>query len=507
MGLAVLVTVAVVTAVLVSAGSGDSVSPTRAPFVRPGPAITIGGAVGRPIPAGFLGLSIEFDAVRAYTGPDPHHINPVLVQLIRNITPGQAPVLRIGGDSTDTSWFPTLGVRPPPEVTYRLSRSWFATTGALARALGARMIMGVNLAANEPALAAAESRRYVATFGSALEALEIGNEPNNYKLIASYHTPSGVPMTTRGRGYDFRKFESEFRAIARVLRPRVLAGPALAAGPKPHGPWINSLPSFLTTERRVQILTVHRYPLQRCFGGPRSPQYPTIAHLLGSYSTVGLDNSVRGFLTFAHSHGRELRIDELNSVACRGQPGVSDSFAAGLWMLDALFGLARAGVDGVNVHTLPRSAYELFRFGRSAGRWRAFVPPVYYGLDMFARAAPPGSRLLSIGGAARAPQLSVWATRAPGGQVRALMINKSLSRRRTVTLRAPAGAGTVATVLRMQAPSVSARAGVTIGGASFGAQTYSGVLPPARSQSLSADRGSFSLSIPAASAALVTFGR
>ena len=59
-------------------------------------------------------------------------------------------------------------------------------------------------------------------------------------------------------------------------------------------------------------------------------------------------------------------------------------------MLDALFALAREGVDGVNMHTLPRSAYELFKFSHAGGHWSATVAPVYYGLDMFARAARAG---------------------------------------------------------------------------------------------------------------------
>jgi len=42
---------------------------------------------------------------------------------------GQAPVLRIGGDSTDTTWWPTPGLRPPPGVTYSLSPRWLAVVG------------------------------------------------------------------------------------------------------------------------------------------------------------------------------------------------------------------------------------------------------------------------------------------------------------------------------------------------------------------------------------------
>ena len=67
-----------------------------------------------------------------------------------------------------------------------------ATTGALAKATGARMIMGLNLAADDPALDAAELRDYVAALPqNAIEAVEIGNEPNVYNKLTVYHTASG----------------------------------------------------------------------------------------------------------------------------------------------------------------------------------------------------------------------------------------------------------------------------------------------------------------------------
>jgi hypothetical protein len=482
--------------------------PASEPAVPPRPAITIGGPVGRSVEPGFVGFSIEFPAIRAYTGHDPAHVNPVLIQLIRNLTPDQAPQIRIGGDSTDFSWVPTAAATPPPYVRYSLVPGWFETTAALARALGAKLTVGLNLAANQPALAAAEARDDVRAFGSALSAFEIGNEPNVYDVIAAYHTPTGGAVTTRPGGYDYDKYLPEFTAIKAAVAPLSLAGPALAAGPDPtQGSWIDTMGSFLNSQPRVRALTIHRYPLRNCFVGPKSPQYPTIPHLLASYATVGLDRSVERWVAVAHAHGRRLRVDELNSVACRGKTGVSDTFAAGLWVLDALFGLARTGVDGVNLHTLPGTAYQLFAFRHAGGSWEASVPPVYYGLYMFAQAAPPGSRLLAIGGAVRGPQLSVWATRAPDGQVRAVVINKSPTQRQTVTLRAPAGWAGTGTVLRMRAPGVAARGGVTIGGASFGVATDTGVLPPVHTQTVTAKGGSYSLVIPSGSAALITFGR
>ncbi len=461
--------------------------------------------VSPPIPAGFLGLSIEFQAVRAYTGPDPSRVNPVLVQLIRNLTPGQAPVIRIGGDSTDASWVPTAGLSPPPEISYNLTRGWFATTRALAQALGARLILGVNLAANSPPVAAAEGRAYVRNFGStAIDALEIGNEPNVYGKIALFRSRAGTHFSARPSSYDYPAFAGEFDRERVGLPPLALAGPALAAGPVADpGSWIQSLASFAAGEPRLKIVTLHRYPLRNCFVGPSSHQYPSISHLLTPFATVGLADSVKPYLAIAHAHHRAVRVDELNSVACRGKAGVSDTFAASLWSVDALFALARIGVDGVNLHTLPRSAYELFRFSRRDGRWRAFVTPVYYGLQMFASAAPAGSRLLRVTGAGRAGVV-VWATRAPDGLVRAVVINER-SRSRRVTLRAPRGGGGSAILERLRAPGVRARSGVTIGAQSFGTQTYTGRLAPASTQTVRSQNGTFTIAVPRYSAALLTF--
>ena len=112
---AALAAAALVVSALTDTGSGDPRAPTlTAAAVKPDFVARIGSPEGRPVRAGFLGFSIEFQAIRSYTGSDPRHINPVFVQLIRNLSPGQAPVIRIGGDSTDASWAPTPGIHPRP---------------------------------------------------------------------------------------------------------------------------------------------------------------------------------------------------------------------------------------------------------------------------------------------------------------------------------------------------------------------------------------------------------
>jgi Glycosyl hydrolase family 79 C-terminal beta domain len=484
--------------------------PARRPR-RPDPPVLVSvsdRAGGKPIPSGFLGFSFEFSAVRTYTGTDPQQINPVLVQLIRNLTPGQAPVLRIGGDSTDDSYAPAPGVRAPAYVAYRLTPSWLATTAALAGQLGARMIMGLNLAADEPSLAAAEARAYLNAFGAgAIDALEIGNEPNVYPKVTVYHTVFGIPVPARPRKFGYPAFRRQFAAVAAATPNLRLAGPALAVGPTPaQGSFLQTMPSFLRGQPRVAIMTVHRYPLRNCYVPPNSPQYPTIAHLLSGYATAGLAASLKPWVAIAHAQHRLLRVDELNSVACRGKTGVSDTFASALWATDALFSLARVGVDGIDMHTLPDAAYELFQFSRSGGRWQGTVAPVYYGLQLFAQAAPAGSRLLALARHGADSGLSAWATWGRDHAIRVVLINKNQTHSRNVTIRVPAGSPSAATIERMVAPSVRSRGGVTLGGRTYAAATDTGLLATPLVSKLSAARRDVTLSVPHGSAALVTFG-
>jgi len=453
-----------------------------------------------PIPSGFIGFSFEFQAVRDYTGSDPRAINPVLVQLIRDVAPGQSPVLRIGGNSTDQTWWPMPQTTQPPGVIYTLDKSWLATTRALAVVTGAKLILGVNLKLDDAAEASAEAHAYRTGIGSRyIDALEIGNEPELYKVFP-YYEEGGAPFYARPPTYNFASYAEDVAAIAQGIRKLPLAGPATGMAS-----WLAQSPQLFATDPHLKMVTYHRYPLLACFSQPGDPRYPSIPNLLSSDSARDLLSGIGDAISVAHRHGATVRIDELNSVACAGQPGVSDTFASALWMLDTLFAMARAGVDGVNIHTLPGASYEPFVFRRIRGRWLATVRPDYYSLLMFARAASPGARMIAVHETASTDVRS-RATVTHDGDFHVVLINDSLTSGHVVLVRPPAKARE-AVLERLEAPNAAATDDVALAGQTFGNETGTGTLKgKLKTVRVAPDRrGRYLIRLPASSAAMLTF--
>jgi hypothetical protein len=165
--------------------------------------------------------------------------------------------------------------------------------------------------------------------------------------------------------------------------------------------------------------------------------------------------------------------------------------------------MARTGVTGVNIHTVPGTVNEILGPDDTGGAQRIRVHPEYYGMMMFAQAAPAGSHLLQLG-TATPPDVKVWATRAPDGVIHVVVINKGLAASRSLRLRI-AGARGAAAVEQLRAPSVHSTGGVTIGGQTFGAETATGVLAgPAAHRTVTSSGGAYSITVPAASATMLT---
>lgn len=499
--------IATVTALAVVAGGAASAPAAPANHVT----VTVSPTpVTRPLPQGFVGLAFTYSALARWMserGP----VDPVLLRLIRNLTPVGRPSLRIGGESADRSWWPIRGFRKPVGITYDLGPAWAELAHRLARATDAELMLGLELEADRPTIDKVEARQLLARVGRRyIQSFQIGNEPELYRSIPWYklrdgravvwYSPVGTPVYARPRSFGPSQFSSEVTRILRVIPRYPLAGPESNVPA-----WMRTFVARLRPAGPVTTLTSHVYGVNNCVKNPRSDVYPSIPHLLSLRASRSLLRGLAPYISLVHARGGSYRIDEMGAVTCTGPSGVSDSMASALWAIDALFDAARQGVDGVNLHTDYARRNNLFSLREHGGEWRATVQPLYYGALMFARADPAGSRLLDVHGATSA-RLRVWATRG-GHRLRIVLVNDSRGDPATVRLRVPAATrartGALQRLLAAGGGGAYATRGVTLGGRSFGT-TATGALGAPRLTTVRRRGDGFTLGMPAGSAALLT---
>ena len=412
------------------------------------------GSPGRAVPAPFLGLSMEWTSVGSYGGP----ARPGIVALLRRLEAASgAPLpLRIGGASGEESWWnPSRRGPPPPGVRHDIDPASLTALAGLARGLDAPVTMGLNLQDGDDRNALALARAAQRRLRGRLEGLEIGNEPDLYTAARTFGPPAVRRLRKRGRyaPADYVRDAGRYLdALAAGLparsRPRLVIG-GFAGSPA----WPPTLPRLIARHPgTVGAIAAHRYGLSGCeLGGDAASSR---AALLATQASRERMAGLEPLVAIAHAHRLPLWVTELNSAPCGGAPGASDSFAAALWLTDALFALARAGADRAAVQTFDGAVYAPFA-RRGAG---AVARPPFFGMLAFARAAPRGTHLVPVriagGGRVRA-----WATEAPDGTVRVALIAGVDAR--SVRVRIATGPGRpCATVRVTSAPALAARAGI-----------------------------------------------
>jgi hypothetical protein len=178
--------------------------------------------------------------------------------------------------------------------------------------------------------------------------------------------------------------------------------------------------------------------------------------------------------------------------------GVSNTFAAALWVLDYLFVLASYGSSGVNMETGVNHLGWISHYtpisDDLAGRYGA--PPEYYGLLAFVQAA--SGELIAVSCNTGGVNLTAYATRQNKNAMTLAVINKDLSQDAIVEVTG--ATPKEARVMRLFGPSLSALGGVTLGGASVSNDgTWSG----ARAEQARIAGGKVLFDVPSGSAALI----
>ncbi|HEX3802770.1 MAG TPA: glycosyl hydrolase family 79 C-terminal domain-containing protein [Solirubrobacteraceae bacterium] len=486
-------TVGVTLAVVLTAAAIASAPAAHAATSVP---INVGSAsVGPAVAAGFVGLATEYWDVEKEVGTDPTDPDVPFEQIARNLAPYGGLTLRIGGDSTDWTWWPIPGLKQPPWVRFTMTPTLAAVTKKLADDLHAHLIVGINMESDNLRIADTEVRELASHLGPSVPTTyEVGNEPELYSKFPFYDDTAGQPVLGRAKGYSFEDIAAQWDHIADALPGVRLAGPGYSS--------LNALPDvgqFLDSTRHLSLLTVHSYPLRatRCGGGSLQE-----SQLFEPTSLEELAAQVGSWTSLARRHGVPVRVDEMNSVTCGGVPRFSNSFGPALWALNILPLYADAGAAGVNFQTRPLTAQNLVQTSETHSGWQVQVQPEYYGLLTFAQLTPPGSHMLQI--PAMPDGLYAWAVRTPHGQTNVVVTNVTASTT-TVAIRAHGVRGAASMeALRAASGRLQATGGVTLGGQKISPSTGQ-LTGKAITTTVRSSHGEYDVRVPAESAAIITF--
>jgi hypothetical protein len=426
---------------------------------------------GRKIAPDFIGLSYESAVVAAndfFTAD-----NRSLLRLLRTL--GPQGVLRVGGNTSERTRWRTQDT-PAPDKSFIITPLAIDRLAGFLRALGWRLIYGLNLATGTPEEAAAEAAYVARAVGPLLLAFQIGNEPDGF----------GRWSDVRPKTYDVTAFLKEWQRFHAAIRAAVpdapFAGPDVAAETGWIAPFADVAPAGLV------LLTRHYYA-----DGPASNPAVTLGRLMRSAGQIA--PVLAEMAAIGTAHRLPWRIAETNSVYAGGRPGVSDTLGAALWGAELMFQIAAAGGAGVNFHAGEDKIYTPISHGRGGG---LSARALYYGMLMFAQA--PGdlvpTNLDALGAA-----LAAYAVRTANGALRLVVINKDIH---AVSVRIEPGRRFAnGEVSRLAGPALDATGGVQFGGAAV--DDYGGWAPLIREHAQS-DAGAIVLDLPAASAALIALG-
>jgi len=397
------------------------------------------------IPPNFMGLGYEMSSAASIGLLSV--TNPRYLRLVSNL--GPKGVLRIGGIVADYSSYQPLGqVVAEPKHTV-VTRASLEQLSAFLNATGWTAIWSVNFAQGTLEEAVAEARDVASILGAHLDAIEIGNEVENY---GRGEKPFRKPP------YPYEAYRAEYeawhRAIANAVPGVRFAAPDTAASTD----WVERMAKDAKGE--VQLLTTHYYR-----GGQRQGNAEQL---------TSADPDLKAKLERLEGASRESgvpwRMCETNSFFGGGLPGVSDTLLGALWTLDYMLLLAQFGCAGVNIETGVNqlgfvSSYSPIQ-DDGKGSNTAGVP--YYGMLAFAQAIAGSPEVLPIDLDAGGINLTAYALGTGRKPHAVVVVNRDHSRDARVSIAKLGIHG--ATALRLLSSSPEGKTGVTLGGASVDAE-------------------------------------
>jgi hypothetical protein len=428
-------------------------SPTSS-FAQPTPAtaaITItDDGTGPGIAPRFLGLSYEMTLVLPRDGK--YYFDPNDQALVNTFRLLGIKSLRVGAAGVDD---PKNAVPQEKDID-----SLFA----FARAAGVKVIYSFRLKNGDPAVSARLAAYIAAHDADALDCFSIGNEPNAYdKTYESY----------------IANWKPHYDAILAAVPNAMFDGPSVFAADK------NLFPAKLADAfypgGHIAMISDHYYVMgSGPDGGKKLAQ--ARAHFFSNDTDTRFGKAFAAVGSKLMAKGIPYRIDELNNCFHGGAPGVSDTYAASIWALDASHWWAARHILGLNYHTgemtkadgtIGASAYSAF-LHQADGKGLE-IRPESYGHLAFTQGALGRPLHVAIE-TTLSSSVTAYAYRADDGSLYVTLINKTFADKAaplSVSLQLPAGvlaAGAQRMDLVQKTNDVTAQTDITLGGAPIDAQ-------------------------------------
>jgi hypothetical protein len=413
----------------------------------------------------FQGLSYEMSwvprEILAATDTD-------LVALLKNLGPG---ILRIGGDSADQVLWQANG--PGLNISY-VAPSDIDRVAGLLKATGWKAIWTLNLGIGSPSDAAAEAAYVVKSFGSSLQTLVIGNEPDLYYR-------NGL----RSSSYTYQNYISDFLYFSKFILAETPSAPI--SGPDSAEFFQTfTIPVMQSESSNIQMATEHYYVNS---GTPST----SLTTLLQPDSLMLQTLQSLDYYSRLYKVTGGYRLDETNAFY-EVSPFVND-FGVGLWALDYMFIAANQGAAGINLSAVGGAPINDDHNSQILN-----VNAEYYAMKLFSLIA--NGNTVPATASPMKTTVTSYATVASNGAVNVVVINKgSASQQTQITVPE---IYSQATQLPMTGPSVTSTSALlgehtlAINGAwSGGPSAFTGLSHNGTSTSLT-------MVVPAYSAILIT---
>ncbi|KAG8936126.1 hypothetical protein FRC03_011160 [Tulasnella sp. 419] len=355
----------------------------------------------------YVGISIELSIANRILGRNATWLNPEFLNHLQNLRARSGSVsVRLGGNSQEKGTLvPSLApwahdiinktedlTKPPggtaaPIVTY--SEDLLYAMSNISSLVNVGWYFGLPFLNEAQITPVANSVSSI--LGPTLQGLQSGNEPDLYLSHLRRKAPYGIPEFIADWG---RVKDAYLPNRNDLIAPSVCCSwsidDVLAQG------FLTQYGSFL------KFVSVQHYRDNNC---PATPPVETPQQLFEGFLThqaaVDFMLAYRNASNFVNAAGKELVLFETNTASCGGFAGTSDSFGAGLYLIDLALQGASIGISQVLFHNGGLGQYYNL-FTPPPGNQTAFrkwttSSPYYSTLIMAEVMSKPGSQVVDLG--------------------------------------------------------------------------------------------------------------